>query len=164
MRAAIRAQASARTVTMPASRARPLAVSARSIHSTSAARNIPQWPNPPVPQPTVTPLDPDDPIHRSSRQGGDGKGKQSFWRQWASSPSFQAALTTVVGLGMVFGAGVGYLEWYKAHVLHRVSRFMSSANLDSANPELTKQMMRAFELGFIPLQRVDVKLMAGPGT
>ena len=45
-----------------------------------------------------------------------------FWKEWSSSAAFQAALTTVVGLGMVFTAGIGYLEWYKGHVLHRVSR------------------------------------------
>ncbi len=61
----------------------------------------------------------------SSRKGGDGGGsnkkeEQSFWKEWSHSASFQAALTTVVGLGMVFAGGVGYLEWYKAHVLHRV--------------------------------------------
>lgn len=94
-------------------------VQTRTFTSTHSSRNIPQWPNPPVPQPTVTPLDPSDPIHARSKD--ESSGKNSFWRQWASSASFQAALTTVVGLGMVFGAGVGYLEWYKAHVLHRVS-------------------------------------------
>jgi hypothetical protein len=55
-------------------------------------------------------------------QGGGGSGdkERSFWAEWAHSPSFQAALTTVVGLGAVFAGGIGYLQWYKAHVLHRV--------------------------------------------
>ncbi|ORY32864.1 hypothetical protein BCR39DRAFT_557421 [Naematelia encephala] len=70
-----------------------------------------------MPQSPVGPssnLDPSQPSARHQRE--------SFWKQWSSSASFQAALTTVVGLGMVFAAGVGYLEWYKAHVLHRIER------------------------------------------
>jgi len=54
-----------------------------------------------------------------SHKGGKEK-KKSFWEEWSHSPSFQAALTTVVGLGMVFAGGIGYLQWYKAHVLTRV--------------------------------------------
>jgi hypothetical protein len=96
------------------------ALGARTIHSSLPRGNIPQWPNPPVPQPQVTPLDSSDPHHEGHRRSRSGKS--SFWKEWANSASFQAALTTVVGLGMVFGAGVGYLEWYKAHVLHRVSQ------------------------------------------
>jgi hypothetical protein len=92
---------------------------ARTIHSSRPLGNIPQWPNPPMPQPSVTPLDPSDPHHSGHKRSRSDKS--SFWKEWANSASFQAALTTVVGLGMVFGAGVGYLEWYKAHVLHRVS-------------------------------------------
>jgi len=99
------------------------ALQVRAIHSSPIRRNIPQWPNPPVPQPQVTPLDSSDPHHEGHRRSRSGKS--SFWKEWANSASFQAALTTVVGLGMVFGAGVGYLEWYKAHVLHRV-RWMFS--------------------------------------
>ncbi|WVQ67251.1 uncharacterized protein L199_005446 [Kwoniella botswanensis] len=89
----------------------------RTLVSTSVRLDIPQWPNPPVPQPPVGPSDTltDTPPRRNS-------DKKGFWEQWASSASFQAALTTVVGLGMVFAAGVGYLEWYKAHVLHRIMR------------------------------------------
>nr|XP_019003167.1 uncharacterized protein I203_04204 [Kwoniella mangroviensis CBS 8507]OCF66628.1 hypothetical protein I203_04204 [Kwoniella mangroviensis CBS 8507] len=89
----------------------------RTLSGTSVRLDIPQWPNPPVPQPPVGPSDnlTDTPPRRNS----DRKG---FWEQWSSSASFQAALTTVVGLGMVFAAGVGYLEWYKAHVLHRIMR------------------------------------------
>jgi hypothetical protein len=105
----------------------------RPFQTTSRLSNIPQWPNPPVPQPQVTPYDtPGSGSGSASAKGtagGSGGGEKqqgtkeqvsSFLREWASSSSFQAALTTVVGLGMVFAAGVGYLEWYKYHVLHRV--------------------------------------------
>ncbi|KAF8320502.1 hypothetical protein DL93DRAFT_2052955 [Clavulina sp. PMI_390] len=36
------------------------------------------------------------------------------------SSSFDAAVTTAIGLMIVFGAGVGYLSWYKARVLDKV--------------------------------------------
>ncbi|KAL7421907.1 hypothetical protein Q5752_003679 [Cryptotrichosporon argae] len=88
----------------------------RSVHPSASRLDAPTWPPPPVPQPAVTPSDappfPSRPITQPN----------SFWRAWANSASFQAALTTVVGLAMVFGAGVGYLEWYKHHVLHRMER------------------------------------------
>ena len=106
---------------------RRTALIARTIHSSPISRNIPQWPNPPVPQPQVTPLDSSDPHHEGHRRSRSDKS--SFWKQWANSASFQAALTTVVGLGMVFGAGVGYLEWYKAHVLHRVGFWSRSSSI-----------------------------------
>lgn len=95
----------------------------RSFTSTASTRNIPSWPSPPIPQ---NPIMPSDDLSSSSKPSGSGSGlgnekKRSWYSDWAHSPSFQAALTTVVGLAMVFGAGVGYLQWYKAHVLRRVS-------------------------------------------
>ncbi|KAJ7594947.1 hypothetical protein C8J56DRAFT_928063 [Mycena floridula] len=36
------------------------------------------------------------------------------------SPLFDAVLTTVVGLGLVFFGGVGYVKWYKAEVLNKI--------------------------------------------
>lgn len=81
---------------------------------------MPQWPQAPIPQNPVMPSDDLTP-NKKTKGGSHGEdGKQSFWQEWSHSASFQAALTTVVGLGMVFGAGTGYLQWYKAHVLHRV--------------------------------------------
>lgn len=83
---------------------------------------MPQWPQPVVPEPPVMPS---DDLESSCKDGkkGDGKGEKkhdSWYHEWAHSPSFQAALTTVVGLGAVFAGGIGYLQWYKAHVLRRV--------------------------------------------
>ncbi|RSH88872.1 hypothetical protein EHS25_002534 [Saitozyma podzolica] len=74
-----------------------------------------------MPQP---PVGPSDDLGTGSNPSSRRKkaDEDSFWYSWSHSPSFQAALTTIVGLGMVFGAGVGYLEWYKAHVLHRMER------------------------------------------
>lgn len=92
----------------------------RQISSTSLRSNVPTWPNPPIPQGPVGPSD--DLTSGSQRNGGNKQESHRRWYQdWVHSPSFQAALTTVVGLGMVFGAGVGYLQWYKSHVLARVS-------------------------------------------
>ncbi|WWC89167.1 uncharacterized protein L201_004085 [Kwoniella dendrophila CBS 6074] len=96
---------------------RILFLRARALSTTPVRLNIPQWPNPPVPQPPVGPSD-----NLTNTQFNGESEKESFWRKWSSSASFQAALTTVVGLGMVFAAGVGYLEWYKSHVLHRIMR------------------------------------------
>lgn len=73
-----------------------------------------------MPQPPVGPSD-DLNSGKSSKKDWKSKTEETFWHAWSTSASFQAALTTVVGLGMVFGAGIGYLEWYKYHVLHRVS-------------------------------------------
>ena len=90
----------------------------RPISTTSTRNDAPSWPPPPVPQ---LPVGPSSSPPSPSSYGPDSDHRPSFLRDWASSASFQAALTTVIGLGMVFGAGVGYLEWYKSHVLHRVS-------------------------------------------
>ncbi|WVQ82082.1 hypothetical protein IAT38_004210 [Cryptococcus sp. DSM 104549] len=129
---------------------------ARGFTSTTRAQDVPSWPNPPMPQPPVGPSD--DLSHRPppssslsssssssssshSHNGGQRK-KESFWTIWARSPSFQAALTTVVGLGMVFAGGMAYLEWYKAHVLHRI--------------------MRAFEPGYDPA--LELSKLNGPNS
>jgi hypothetical protein len=93
----------------------------RCLSLSSSRRNIPSWPNPPSPQPTVTPLSSQGSSYNSSSsQYSHDSGTRSFLREWASSSSFQAALTTLVGLGVVFAAGVGYFEWYKSHVSRRV--------------------------------------------
>ncbi len=90
----------------------------RAIHTTSLQFDTPSWPPGPIPQPPIGPSSDLSVVASSSSHHGSSR---SFFRDWASSASFQAALTTIIGLGMVFVAGVGYLEWYKAHVLHRVS-------------------------------------------
>ncbi|KAK4683814.1 hypothetical protein P7C73_g6405, partial [Tremellales sp. Uapishka_1] len=96
----------------------------RHLSSTRSVQNIPQWPSSPVPQPPGTSDTSSLTSGRNPTEGeGDPKGKRiPWWKEWAGSPSFQAALSTVVGLGLVFGAGVGYLEWYKDHVLRRMTR------------------------------------------
>lgn len=95
---------------------------ARSLHASVLRYNVPMWPNNPMPQPPVTADDDFTQMmkdHRGRDKAGEGE-KQSFWKEWSHSPGFQAALTTIVGLVMVFGGGIGYLQWYKAHVLNRV--------------------------------------------
>ncbi|WVQ99544.1 hypothetical protein IAU59_006680 [Kwoniella sp. CBS 9459] len=100
-------------------------VTVRELSSTSQRRDVPSWPNPPVPQ---SPIGPSDNLFPNSGSP-ESKEQESFWKQWSSSASFQAALTTVVGLGMVFAAGVGYLEWYKSHVLHRLNHHVRPDSL-----------------------------------
>lgn len=91
----------------------------RCLHTSQPSLDVPTWPAPPIPQNPIGPSD-----NLSPTGPSPPADSQSFWRDWSHSASFQAALTTVVGLGMVFAAGVGYLEWYKSHVLHRVSRLL----------------------------------------
>ncbi|GJJ08463.1 hypothetical protein Clacol_002681 [Clathrus columnatus] len=38
------------------------------------------------------------------------------------NPTFDAALTTLIGLGLVFIGGVGYWEWYKTNVLFKIEK------------------------------------------
>lgn len=99
---------------------------ARGIHVSHPLRDVPSWPNAPVPQP---PVGGQDDFVTALQEKGKAPKKQSFWEEWSHSAGFQAALTTVVGLGLVFLAGTGYLEWYKAHVLHRVGVAMGSLTL-----------------------------------
>lgn len=102
------------------------------------------WPNAPMPQPPVGPDDDFSQMMKDHKDRGKkpAEERDSFWREWSHSPGFQAALTTVVGLIMVFGGGMGYLQWYKAHVLHRVEG--------------------AFEGGYV--SPPPMKLTAGPGA
>ncbi|BEI93296.1 uncharacterized protein CcaverHIS019_0509240 [Cutaneotrichosporon cavernicola] len=100
----------------------------RHLHVSLTRSNVPMWPNSPMPQPPVTADDEFTQMMKDHKNRGKGRQsppeeeRESFWREWSSSPGFQAALTTIVGLIMVFGGGMGYLQWYKAHVLHRVER------------------------------------------
>ena len=77
------------------------------IHTSVIRRNLPQWPNPPVPQPVATPYE--DP---RGQQGGPGGGKDGSGREhgphWknilenlSTNPLFGAMLTTVIGLAAV---------------------------------------------------------------
>lgn len=80
----------------------------RYIHTSTSLSDIPQWPNPPVPQPTVTPYSPnsnsggpgDDNNNNNNNSGGNG-GKStrgSVYAELAASPIVQAAVTTAIGL------------------------------------------------------------------
>ena len=115
--------------------------------STSPIRlDVPTWPNPPMPQPPVGPSDDltSGPYRApgagglegggpGGKKGGSGTGR-SWVSDWAHSPSFQAALTTVVGLGMVFGAGIAYLEWYKGHQLRRIENAFAPGYVSTSSP------------------------------
>ena len=103
----------------------------RPISVTPRRSDVPSWPPPPVPKPPVSPSDDLTPkAGPSTSHESNAKPEESFWQQWMSSASFQAALTTVMGLGMVFAGGIGYLEWYKQHVLYRVRHESSGSCSD----------------------------------
>ncbi|KAF8918241.1 hypothetical protein CPB85DRAFT_1214477 [Mucidula mucida] len=42
--------------------------------------------------------------------------------EFTKNPFLDAALTTIIGLGMVFAGGVGYLKWYKWNVLNKIEK------------------------------------------
>ncbi|KAH7875390.1 uncharacterized protein C8R40DRAFT_1170476 [Lentinula edodes] len=48
--------------------------------------------------------------------GGPGPGGSGGSFQFTGSPFFDATLTTLVGLGVVFVGGVAYLRWYKKNI------------------------------------------------
>ncbi|PAV24222.1 hypothetical protein PNOK_0129000 [Pyrrhoderma noxium] len=52
-------------------------------------------------------------------QGGTGGGGLF---SLTGQPLFDAALTTVIGLGIVFMGGIAYLEWYKWNVLNKIEK------------------------------------------
>jgi hypothetical protein len=77
------------------------------FHTSNTRRNLPQWPNPPVPQPVVTPYG--DPRGQQGGagggRGGDGKDQGPHWKSilenLSTNPLFGAMLTTVIGLAAV---------------------------------------------------------------
>lgn len=64
--------------------------------------DIPQWPNPPVPQPAATPYDAGG-SEKSNFEGGKNSAKGSVYAELAASPIVQAAVTTAIGLGQSVG-------------------------------------------------------------
>jgi hypothetical protein len=76
------------------------------VHSTASRQDLPQWPNPPVPQPVATPYqDPRAGQGGGGGAGGGGKGQGTNWRtileNLSTNPLFGAMLTTVIGLAAV---------------------------------------------------------------
>ncbi|KAF9451513.1 hypothetical protein P691DRAFT_699194 [Macrolepiota fuliginosa MF-IS2] len=71
--------------------------------------------------------------------GGPGPGGSSVF-QITRSPLFDAALTTIIGLGMVFVGGIAYVKWYKKNVLDKIENAFS-AGYDPAL-ELSKQHIK----------------------
>lgn len=70
------------------------------VHEGSQSINIPFNPPGGAPGPSIGGTGPSEPITRS--------------------PLLDAALTTIVGLGMVFVGGIAYLQWYKKNVLDKI--------------------------------------------
>ncbi|KII95658.1 hypothetical protein PLICRDRAFT_129563 [Plicaturopsis crispa FD-325 SS-3] len=58
------------------------------------------------------------PFNFGGPSGGAGGGGSIF--PLTSSPLIDAALTTIVGLGLVFVGGIAYLSWYKKNVLDKI--------------------------------------------
>ncbi|RDB25264.1 hypothetical protein Hypma_007594 [Hypsizygus marmoreus] len=73
--------------------------------------------------------------------GGPGIGGGGSFFPLTSSPLLDAALTTIIGLGMVFGGGVAYVAWYKKRVLDKIEDAFS-AGYDPALELATHQTKR----------------------
>lgn len=80
----------------------PTAPHVAAFHASAIRKDLPQWPNPPVPQPVVTPYQ--DP-RAGQGGGGGGDNKKSSWKDilenLSTNPLFGAMLTTVIGLAAV---------------------------------------------------------------
>ncbi|KAG6867793.1 hypothetical protein C0993_010988 [Termitomyces sp. T159_Od127] len=70
-----------------------------------------------------------------------GPGGGSFF-PLTKSPLLDAALTTIIGLGMVFGGGVAYVAWYKKRVLDKIEEAFA-AGYDPALELATNQTKRS---------------------
>ncbi|KAJ3574930.1 hypothetical protein NP233_g1448 [Leucocoprinus birnbaumii] len=73
--------------------------------------------------------------------GGSGPGGSSVF-QLTRSPLFDAALTTVIGIGMVFVGGVAYVKWYKKNVLDKIEEAFAGGYdpaLELAKPHTQRQ-------------------------
>ncbi|KIJ65921.1 hypothetical protein HYDPIDRAFT_27136 [Hydnomerulius pinastri MD-312] len=86
------------------------------------------------PGPNTTPSDREEQHQRTSGTWGNS-GRGSIF-PITSSPLLDAALTTVVGLGIVFIGGVAYIAWYKKNVLDKIEQAFAAGYdpaLDLAN-------------------------------
>lgn len=97
----------------------------RTIEPKSCTRNYSQTPRPPVSEQKSTQRveecedSHEAPPHAS--QGYQVGGLQTPSNPFTTgSSALDAALTTVIGLGMIFFGGVAYLAWYKKNVLDKI--------------------------------------------
>jgi hypothetical protein len=62
------------------------------------------------------------PVAFPGSPGGTGGAGGGGLFQITRNPMFDAALTTIIGLSLVFMGGVGYLAWYKKNVLDKIEQ------------------------------------------
>jgi hypothetical protein len=72
----------------------------RTFQSSTNVKDVPQWPNPPVPQPVATPYSSNESAIDGQSRTGSNKG--SVYAELAASPIVQAGVTTVIGLIAVY--------------------------------------------------------------
>lgn len=73
--------------------------------------------------------------------GGPGVGGSGSLFPITNSPLIDAALTTLIGLGIVFGGGIAYVAWYKKRVLDKIEDAFA-AGYDPALELATHQTKR----------------------
>ncbi|KAH7907003.1 hypothetical protein BJ138DRAFT_1161239 [Hygrophoropsis aurantiaca] len=77
---------------------------------------------PPTSHPTVSANSGDKSSSSAQRDtSGRGGGSGSVF-PITNSPVLDAALTTIIGLGMVFVGGIAYIAWYKKNVLDKIEQ------------------------------------------
>ncbi|KAJ3839623.1 hypothetical protein F5878DRAFT_615770 [Lentinula raphanica] len=100
-------------------------------HYSQSPNKQPREETPTRPHPSTAQLYPRHEVHERSEAiniplnppgggGGPGPGGSGSSIQITGSPFFDATLTTLVGLGVVFIGGVAYLQWYKKNVLDKI--------------------------------------------
>lgn len=113
------------------------------VYKQCFSQTLPPKPISDDPQPTHEHLEGTSPVNTGfNAPGGANIGGSNPFKTSGGSPLQDAAMTTVIGIGLVFCGGIVYVEWYKRRVLEKIE-LAFSAGYDPAL-ELATQHTRAF--------------------
>ncbi|EJD40393.1 hypothetical protein AURDEDRAFT_187028 [Auricularia subglabra TFB-10046 SS5] len=105
---------------------RVLQANTRWLHATRLVRNDkrletrPAAPEQPQPAPVDLPVNAPGPGGADPAPSQGAGGSLPSPLQYPPGTPWDAAFTTLVGLGIVFLGGIGYITWYKRHVLNKI--------------------------------------------